>query len=390
MKRVTLLTLVACMLRAQPQSPSEITLRVSAQSNPYLAGMPDGARVRDGDRAPRQSPAMVSLSLVGAVSVSFSARGGVSHISGGLGVVGADPFGRTKFAELPLMCPPACTSPSGAEYARSDFRGTRWRWESWFTDHRDGNENGISNVTAPYDSLLGVFLEDSRPDHFQAPTHLDFKRLGLNFASLAPELRQIFFIGSGATKDGVTRRYLVPRGAARLYLGIMDSYQWNNNSGSFVVTVNVERADISSRIYSADSDISYAKWACLPNRRQCTPEKEIVEATLPGQYHIVLPAQLEWGASIPTPPGSSLALRGVTGTVCLDFQRPASERSPESCHGALGDGQPAGEGYLVPHKAAGALVTKTADGRTYFSVNGRSGASFQANEGYFEFDVTVR
>jgi hypothetical protein len=110
----------------------------------------------------------------------------------------------------------------------------------------------------------------------------------------------------------------------------------------------------------------------------------------PGEYHIVLPTQLERGASIPTLPGSSVALRGVTGTVCLDPQGRGSERSPESCHGALGDGKPAGEGYLVPDQAAGALVTKTADGRTYFSVNGRSGASFQTHEGYFEFDVSVR
>ena len=58
--------------------------------------------------------------------------------------------------------------------------------------------------------------------------------------------------------------------------------------------------------------------------------------------------------------------------------------------GSPGDGRPAGKGYLVPQEAAGALVTKTADGHTYFSVNGRSGASFQAHEGYFEFDATVR
>lgn len=389
MKRATFLTLAACILRAQPQSASQITLRVSAQSNPYLAGMPDGARVRYGDGAPRQSPALVGLSLAGAVSVSFSATGGVSHMSGSIPVVGADAFGRTRLAELPLACPPGCDSPNGAVYPRSDFHGKQWRWEPQFVSHDDGYRNGISDVIAPYDSLIGVFLEDGRTDGSKAPKLLDFKRLGLNFTSLAPELRQIFFIGTGATQDGLSRRYLVPKGATRLYLGIMDSYQWNNNSGSFAVIVNVERADNSSQIYSADSHISYAPWACLPNRSQCTPEKVIVGAKGPGEYHIVLPAQLEWGASIPTPPGSSVALHAVTGTVCLDLQGHGSARSPESCQGPPGDGEAAGEGYLVPHEPAGALVTKTADGRTYFSVNGRSGA-FQAQEGYFEFDVTVR
>jgi hypothetical protein len=177
----------------------------------------------------------------------------------------------------------------GAVYPRSDFHGKRWWWEPQFAGHDDGNKNGISNVTAPYDSLIGVFLEDDGPDRFKAPKHLDFKRLGLNFTSLAPELRQVFFIGTGATKDGVSRRYLVPKGATRLYLGIMDSAEWNNNSGSFVVTVKVERADVSSRI-------SYAETTCPPNRNQCTPEKGIVEAKGPGEYHIVLPAQAEWGA----------------------------------------------------------------------------------------------
>ncbi|MGP0071444.1 MAG: hypothetical protein ACLPWF_05870 [Bryobacteraceae bacterium] len=390
MKRTAFLTLAASMLHAQPPSASQITLRVSAQSNPYLAGMPDGARAPGGDRTPRQSPATVSLSLAGAVSGSFTATGGVSHWSGGITVKGADQFGRTRLEELPLGCPPTCSSPDGAADPRSDFHGKRWWWEPQFVGHDDGNKNGISNVIAPYDSLIGVFLEDGQPDRFKAPKLLDFKRLGLNFTSLAPELRQVFFIGTGATKDGVTRRYLVPKGAARLYLGIMDSIQWSNNSGSFMVTVNVERAETSSQISSTDSDISYAKWACLPNRSQCTPEKEIVEARDAGEYHIVLPAQLEWGASIPTPPGTSVALRGVTGMVCLGFQGRGSDRSPESCHGSLGDGKPAGEAYLVPDEAAGALVTKTADGRTYFSVNGRSGASFQAHEGYFEFDATVR
>ena len=29
----------------------------------------------------------------------------------------------------------------------------------------------------------------------------------------------------------------VPPGATRLYLGIMDGYEWNNNKGAFTVTV---------------------------------------------------------------------------------------------------------------------------------------------------------
>ena len=141
------------------------------------------------------------------------------------------PQGQLIFAK-PAACPPACDSPDGAAYPRSNYRATRWWQEPLFTDHREGSKNGISNVTAPYDSLIGVFVQDGRPDRFKAPQQLDFKRLGLEFTSLAPELRQVFFIGSGTTKDGVTRRYLVPRGATRLYLGIMDAWQWNNRPGT--------------------------------------------------------------------------------------------------------------------------------------------------------------
>ena len=38
----------------------------------------------------------------------------------------------------------------------------------------------------------------------------------------------------------------------------------------------------------------------------------------------------------------------------------------------------------------GALVSKTIGGRTYFSVNDRTGIAFQKHEGYFEFDAIVQ
>ena len=51
------------------------------------------------------------------------------------------------------------------------------------------------------------------------------------------------------------------------------------------------------------SDISFPMSACLPNRNLCTPERAIVEPNGAG-YHIVLPANLEWGAVSPTRPGA--------------------------------------------------------------------------------------
>ena len=342
------LLLVASLPAQAP--PGTVVVRVSAQANPYLAGMPGGARVSWGDSAPRQSPLQVPVSLEGATAVTFAATGAASH--------------------GPQPCPPYCSPPEGRE----------------LTDHQYGSEDGISDVRAPYESLLGVFLDDQPPDRSKAPHRLDFGRIGLKFTTLSPELKQLFFIGGGKTRDGTARRYLVPKGASRLFLGIMDGYQWNNNTGSFLVTVTVEGAAVSSKMFSTDSDIAYAKWACLPGRSHCTPEHEIVEPRGAGQYHVVLPAHLEWGASIPNPAGARVRVTAVAGTVCLDF----GARGAESCNGAQGDGRRSGAGYLAPEEAAGALISKTTGDRTWFSVNDRSGDAFARHDGYFEFDVTVQ
>jgi hypothetical protein len=98
----------------------------------------------------------------------------------------------------------------------------------------------------------------------------------------------------------------------------MDEYEWDNNGGFFQVTVTIERSVV-------DSSISSAKWACLPNRTLCTPDRESVEPGGPNRYHIVLPAH---------------------------------------CDGPPGHAGPAGAGFLAPDEGAGALVGKTVGGRT--------------------------
>jgi hypothetical protein len=139
--------------------------------------------------------------------------------------------------------------------------------------------------------------------------------------------------------------------------------------------------EVSSSMAVVSSEISFLKAACLPDRNLCTPERAAVEQTGPGKYHVVLPANVEWGASVP---GRLAAIGGQRGMVCWDLQG----RGAEGCGGPGGRGA-GGKGFLVPGSPAGALVTKTRDGRTYFTVNDRSGA-FADNEGYFEFDVEAR
>jgi hypothetical protein len=88
-------------------------------------------------------------------------------------------------------------------------------------------------------ALLGVFLDASVPGG-QAPASLDAS--GSNdFTTLAPLLRQVFFIGDGltGTGTGAVQRFTVPAGATRLALGSSDALGGNsNNTGQFNVTVS--------------------------------------------------------------------------------------------------------------------------------------------------------
>jgi hypothetical protein len=121
------------------------------------------------------------------------------------------------------------------------------------TRHRGGAENGISDIAAPMNSLVGVFLSDEPPDGSKAPRALDYKSIRRSKDSIAPALKQVFFIGDGRRSGGGLRRYLVPRGATRLFLGVMDGYEWNNNSGSFTAIVAIERDQVDSAVFRVDS-----------------------------------------------------------------------------------------------------------------------------------------
>ena len=104
--------------------------------------------------------------------------------------------------------------------------------------------------------LVGVFLSDERPDRSKAPQPLEFGKRRRNFSSLPPQLKQVFFVGTGRSPSGALRRYLVPAKATRLNLAVMDGYEWNNNSGSFTVTVLVERDQVDTAFVHGGYDDS--------------------------------------------------------------------------------------------------------------------------------------
>ena len=87
--------------------------------------------------------------------------------------------------------------------------------------------------------LVGVFLGDAEPTG-SGPERLDFTAHE-DFELLAPEIGQTFFIGEGGP-----RRFRVPPGATRLFLGFVDGYFWQgppgyygNNSGQLAVKVQL-------------------------------------------------------------------------------------------------------------------------------------------------------
>jgi hypothetical protein len=183
---------------------------VPGTSDLWLAGMPPGSRASGTDVAPNQSPVEVTdFSLqVGAI-LAFRAVGLVSN-----GVCG------------PPFCP--TFGPDG---------GIKPDQVPFF--HDNGAENGISNLGAPINSLIGLFLGSSAPILAPAAASLDFNSLAAqDYLILSPLLQQAFFIGDGLTIDGIQQHIIIPVGASRLYLGTMDGCCWIDNSGSFIVQVS--------------------------------------------------------------------------------------------------------------------------------------------------------
>jgi len=151
------------------------------------------------------------------------------------------------------------------------------------------------------------------------------------------------------------------------------------------------RPDVSSSMSAVDSSISFTLGTCLPERRLCTPEKVTVEEKGPGQFHVTMPAHLEWSASVPNTEKLPVRVFNVTGTVCWDPRL----RESSGCNGPAGNGVVPGAeaegaaGFISPKAQAGSLVTRSLNGRVWFSVNDRTGEGFNDNEGFFEFDVSV-
>ena len=117
----------------------------------------------------------------------------------------------------------------------------------WITDNLVGAENGKGDVYAPINALMAVFLGPGDPanDGTPPPT-LDFStQQSRDFKNLSPQLRQVFFVGDGRRDNGSVQQFVIPQGATRMFIGTMDQFEWNNNVGSYDVTIhNVGRVSL--------------------------------------------------------------------------------------------------------------------------------------------------
>lgn len=96
--------------------------------------------------------------------------------------------------------------------------------------------NGIANTRAPLAASMAVFMSNAPPNSGTQPAGLDFgTAASRDYTLLNPSLKQPFFVGDGKTSGGEVQQIRIPAGAKRIFLGMMDAWQWNDNTGSFTL-----------------------------------------------------------------------------------------------------------------------------------------------------------
>lgn len=125
-----------------------VSVSIPGTANPYLAGMPDGSTAPP-DQAPYQSPVEVTgLNLsTGGILTFTGATGGVSNT-------------------------PTCDGTNCSSIDGNVYNGLL------FYDHEAGSQNGMSDIRAPINSLVGVFLTIALPTCYLHPQSWIFKQLG--------------------------------------------------------------------------------------------------------------------------------------------------------------------------------------------------------------------
>ncbi|MDI6792014.1 MAG: redoxin domain-containing protein [bacterium] len=102
------------------------------------------------------------------------------------------------------------------------------------TPRTEYEQYGISLITAPINSLIGVFLGDNPPVSSRTPGRL---RNEGSSPDTIPQLQHAFFIYHFETSESDVATVKVPEGATRLFLGTLDTYGWYDNVDRYSVEV---------------------------------------------------------------------------------------------------------------------------------------------------------
>ena len=177
---------------------------------------------------------------------------------------------------------------------------------------------------------------------------------------------------------------LVTDPGGKAWIGFTASTGWGFENHD-ILSWSFQGEEVSSDVSMVSSEISFPMSACLPNHNLCTPERSFISEES-NKYHVVLPGNAEWGVRVPNSTKARAVVTNAHGFVCWDLK----DRGGNGCSGPSGKEGPAGTGFLDEHAPAGALISRTQEGATVFSVNGRMGNDFKDNEGFYEFDVEIK
>ena len=171
--------LFGSMLGAFGFAQASVSVTVAGDANPWLAGMPVGSTA-SGDIVPQPPVEVAGLNLAAGGYLTFTGvTGSTSYMAG----CTSSPIGE-------------CFSADGDVTGVTDYLGGSPGFINRAWAGYPGGENGISDVTVPLSSLVGVFLDGSQPDLSLAPGAPDFRSIGLDFDALSPSSSRSFLLAT--------------------------------------------------------------------------------------------------------------------------------------------------------------------------------------------------
>jgi Flp pilus assembly protein TadG len=218
---------LTCQSTALLTPGASVNMNIPATSNPFLSGAAANTSASNGN--PHNDP-------------DWSA--GSTNPPSNLGGVHVQASPQQVPSSIPINGQGSMTFDGINGGATNDFTDPSRYTADGNMDYQNctntaGDEHGIANMSAPINSLVAVFLDNSTPGSRSTPPDLDFSTDSeRNFTTLSPMLNQMFFVGDGRNDSGQVQNFIVPSGATRLFIGTWDAYEWNNNIGSFNVTVH--------------------------------------------------------------------------------------------------------------------------------------------------------